>query len=39
MMIAAMTLSYEFILVTRNEKDFADLLPDHQVENWIDDRT
>ncbi len=39
MMIAAMALSYEFILVTRNEKDFADLLPDHQVENWIDDRT
>lgn len=33
MMIAAMTLSYEFILITRNEKDFADLLPAHQVEN------
>ncbi len=37
MMIAAMTLSYEFILITRNEKDFADLLPAHQVENWIDE--
>ncbi len=37
MMIAAMTLSYDYILVTRNERDFADLLPIHQVENWIDD--
>ena len=38
MMIAAMTLSYDYILVTRNEKDFADLLPSQQIENWIDNR-
>ncbi len=36
MMIAAMTLSCHFILVTRNERDFSDLLPPQQVENWID---
>jgi predicted nucleic acid-binding protein len=36
MMIAAMTLSYDYILVTRNEKDFADMLPAQQRENWID---
>ncbi len=36
MMIAAMTLSYRYILVTRNEQDFTDLLPAQQVENWID---
>lgn len=36
MMIAAMTLSSRYILVTRNERDFADLLPVQQVENWID---
>jgi predicted nucleic acid-binding protein len=36
MMIAAMTLSYDYILVTRNEKDFAELLPAQQIENWID---
>jgi predicted nucleic acid-binding protein len=38
MMIAAMTLSYDYILVTRNEKDFADMLPAQQTENWIDSR-
>jgi predicted nucleic acid-binding protein len=31
-----MTLSYDYILVTRNEKDFAELLPAQQIENWID---
>jgi len=39
MMIAAMTLSHDYILVTRNEKDFADMLPAQQMENWIDNRT
>lgn len=36
MMIAAMALSNQFVLVTRNEKDFASLLPAQQLENWID---
>ncbi len=36
MMIAAMTLSNHFVLVTRNEQDFADLLLTRQMENWID---
>ena len=37
MMIAAMTLSNRFVLVTRNERDFADLLlTQQQMENWID---
>jgi len=36
MMIAAMTLSNRFVLITRNERDFADLLPTQHVENWID---
>jgi len=36
MMIAAMTLSNHFVLVTRNERDFADLLTRQQMENWID---
>lgn len=36
MMIAAMTLSNHFTLVTRNEKDFSDWLPARQLENWID---
>jgi len=36
MMIAAMALSNRFVLVTRNERDFADLLLPQQVENWID---
>jgi hypothetical protein len=25
------------IVVTRNQKDFVDLLPKHQLQNWIDD--
>ncbi|RLC08082.1 MAG: hypothetical protein DRI57_24720 [Deltaproteobacteria bacterium] len=36
MMIAAMTLSNNFVLVTRNERDFADLLLTQHLENWID---
>ena len=36
MMIAAMALSNRFVLVTRNEQDFTDLLLPQQVENWID---
>jgi len=36
MMIAAMTLSNRFVLVTRNERDFGDLLTRQQMENWID---
>jgi len=36
MMIAAMTLSNQFIFITRNEQDFAGLLPAQQIENWID---
>ncbi len=36
MMIAAMTLSNHFVLVTRNERDFADLLLTQHIENWID---
>jgi tRNA(fMet)-specific endonuclease VapC len=36
MMIAAMTLSNRFVLVTRNERDFSDLIPAQQLENWID---
>lgn len=35
-MIAAMTLSNHFVLVTRNERDFSDLIPAQQMENWID---
>ena len=36
MMIAAMTLSNHFVLITRNERDFTDLLLTRQMENWID---
>lgn len=36
-MIAAMTKAGNHILVTRNLKHFKDLLPSHQLENWIDD--
>ncbi|OQY60152.1 MAG: hypothetical protein B6245_02780 [Desulfobacteraceae bacterium 4572_88] len=37
MMIAAMTLSNRFVLVTRNERNFADLLlTQQQMENWTD---
>ncbi len=37
MMIAAMGLTGKHIVVTRNLKHFADLLPAHQLANWIDD--
>jgi predicted nucleic acid-binding protein len=36
MMIAAMALSNQFILVTRNKKDFIGFLPPQQLENWAD---
>lgn len=37
-MIAAMTLTGNHTLVTRNQKDFADLLPARQIANWIDEK-
>lgn len=37
MMIAAMALAGQHIVVTRNRKHFADLLPPPQLMNWIDD--
>jgi len=37
MMIAAMALSGHHIVVTRNIKHFADLLPPAQLANWIDE--
>ena len=37
MMIAAMALAGDHIVVTRNTKHFADLLPSEQLANWIDD--
>lgn len=37
MMIAAMALTGNHIVVTRNQKHFVDLLPSHQLANWIDD--
>ncbi len=37
MMIAAMALAGKHVVVTRNQKHFADLLPSHQLANWIDD--
>lgn len=36
MMIAAMALAGNHIVVTRNTKHFADLLPSAQLANWID---
>ncbi|NOT60333.1 MAG: PIN domain-containing protein, partial [Acidobacteria bacterium] len=38
LMIAAMALAGRHIVVTRNQKDFADLLPRAQLQNWIDDQ-
>ncbi|NOT61266.1 MAG: type II toxin-antitoxin system VapC family toxin [Acidobacteria bacterium] len=35
-MIAALAMSSRCVLVTRNTKDFADLLPAAQLQNWID---
>ena len=37
LVIAAMTLAGKHILVTRNQRDFIDLLQKHQLVNWIDD--
>ena len=37
LMIAAMTITGQHVLVTRNLADFVDLLPHAQLVNWIDD--
>jgi predicted nucleic acid-binding protein len=37
MMIAALALAGRHVLVTRNQKHFADLLPPAQLQNWLDD--
>ena len=37
LMIAALAKAGHHIVVTRNTKDFADLLPNAQLQNWIDD--
>lgn len=37
LLITAMALAGHHIVVTRNTKDFADLLPALQLQNWIDD--
>ena len=36
-MIAAIAIAGHHIVITRNQKDFADLLPKQQLQNWIDD--
>jgi predicted nucleic acid-binding protein len=36
LMIAAMALAGNHVVVTRNVKHFADVLPPPQIENWID---
>ena len=38
MMIAAMALSERHVVVTRNQKDYKDLLPKNQLINWIDQK-
>lgn len=38
LMIAAMAIAGRHIVVTRNQKHFADLLPPTQLQNWIDDQ-
>lgn len=37
LMIAAIAKAGHHTLVTRNTKDFADLLPKAQLQNWLDD--
>jgi len=37
LVIAAMALAGNYILVTRNQRDFADILPKRQLMNWIDE--
>jgi len=37
MLIAAMVKAGKHVLVTRNTKDFANLLDRNQLANWIDD--
>jgi len=37
-LIAAQAIAGGHILVTRNVKDFRDLLPKNQIQNWIDDK-
>ena len=37
LMIAAIAIAGGHVVVTRNRKDFADLLPALQLQNWIDD--
>lgn len=36
-MIAAVAIAGDHVVVTRNQKHFADLLPKHQLQNWIDE--
>ncbi len=36
-MIAALASAGNHIVVTRNQKDFVDLLPKQQLQNWIDE--
>ena len=36
--IASMAIASDDVVVTRNVKDFKDLLPDSQIQNWIDDK-
>ena len=37
LMIAAMAIAGNHIVVTRNTRHFKDVLPPHQLANWIDD--
>ena len=37
LMIAAITTTGQHILVTRNQADFIDVLPQAQLANWIDE--
>ena len=37
LMIAAIVAAGQHVLVTRNQGDFRDVLPQAQLANWIDD--